>query len=621
MPSIEVRVTHPSGAPWNILDSEAISHVTISNEEDNWARMTFSMSTRYELFSDESNASNPLQVNSYIYVYRGSQYIFRGYVHEITRNDVACELTVTCISSVARINGALALLGGNNIGSIASPIKKLTSKQLYQLASTSGYSAGNEWHYYPGFVNSVNHDATYAWVSQSNSRASTITAAITTSSATITVADGSFFSAPCFVSVDDELIYCDNLSRNAAADWILSIAERGCCGTSNANHADDTAIYQRRVKPFVMDAEYGMARDPSVTIVPFASYRMVPTEGRVDFAVDPTGWTNIDLTYYMYDIDDDADGLTLANVITSVLTGSVNDEGPGLSAGGIDTTGLVTTLLATVNLPQVTYAMDFVRQLIDETWANGLTASKRIVIDYDANADDVVIKSITQGAATTKLNHATEVTHTLSLDRLYSCALVTFNNTQSTPLLSFERCWHPGIGDDPNTSPNSGTVTDNWTAIMFQDIERADAAGWQEDTGTASHNIYTDRLFDGDLYTGWGIKCGMPYYNAADNPIYAVFAWFPNATPLTITSARFVVDMRNWIINPSYSIELVGFKTYTPGTPPTLGTVVDLGLKTSLVDGTHPLEITPGSGGSGGQGMGRQEPTWTSTIRSNWVKP
>jgi hypothetical protein len=210
------------------------------------------------------------------------------------------------------------------------------------------------------------------------------------------------------------------------------------------------------------------------------------------------------------------------------------------------------------------------------------------MIFHKASNDKITFLSATQNATPDFiLGYASELLTNGTMSTLASAAVVTYRVSEPVPLLSPSRCWHPAIGEDPATAPNSGSQTANFDAIMYQDVERADAYGWQAALSTASHNIYTERLFDGDPNTGWGIRCLDTMHNLADPAIYVLFAWTPGAVAKPINYARMVFDLRNWVMT-NFTISLVGLDAYTPGSPPTLGNVIDLGMNYQIYDTVSP---------------------------------
>ena len=207
MPTVTVTITHPTGMPSVSIETLNLS---LPHEADSWARATFSLNPspeQWALLSDETNDDNPLQINAYIDITRGTQHIFRGSLQEATRQIAEPKsIAITALDKAGRTNGAMATVASELYGSIAAPVVETVALPLYQVTSTDGYLAGNEIHYYPNYGATPNqhsntHDSTKAWIARDDSRVCNLTSDCLIGATTFTVDDASQFTCPCFVSI------------------------------------------------------------------------------------------------------------------------------------------------------------------------------------------------------------------------------------------------------------------------------------------------------------------------------------------------------------------------------------------------------------------------------------
>ena len=149
-------------------------------------------------------------------------------------------------------------------------------------------------------------------------------------------------------------------------------------------------------------------------------------------------------------------------------------------------------------------------------------------------------------------------------------------------------------------------------SIYYMDTNRALADGWVRDGSTAGNNLYTDRLFDNNPNSGWGIGVNGDFRNSASEPKAIVLAaWF--AEPQTVDYISMLLDIRNFT-NGDYFVEAVLVDAYTPGDPPTLGNQIPLDghIAYRQYDGTH------NSGKPGRHWVGNLPSAPGPTREQNW---
>lgn len=596
MSSYTLTITHPSrlntdAVPVLVYRQVVASGISLPAMGDNPRTLTFDLSDHYDVFSNPADATNPLTWGSYVVLTRttsaGTQTIFEGTVATIEDSlsgGAPSSLSISCVSIEAALHHTLAD-GGNTLNyEIVAPVISLTGLVLYKLTGVAGYSSDVLYPVYPGFSTATNTPSSSSpWVARSKSRSTTIGQDMTNVATTaFKVADDRELTAPGFLQIGTELLHYSQAWKDAAGQsWVGGTIVRGVLGSTNAAHTNGDACYQRVLKPICDSAPMTLRYGGSAQIVPRDKYHPRPSEGRFDFNRDFSYYSSSsDCDISFYDIDA-AGAYTAAELITLWLEAGVAYGGPEIAAGDIDTSGLDEILLGrqvidAANGQTNTWAC--IWALIDEVWNSCVSGTARKhMFFYSALNGKWTAKTIRQGlSATATFLHATQKTSSYSMSQLYQAALVSYDVSEPVALLDSDRVYHLAIGDAASYLTAGATTASLVTDIMYMYSDRANAGGWQESAG-ASHNQSTELMLDGVPTTGWGLRFNEIFWTSGEDPTIICCLWFPNATPQSVDYVELVFDARRFI--PTYyEIDVVGLSSYVVGDPPTIGSIVPLGI-------------------------------------------
>ena len=229
--------------------------------------------------------------------------------------------------------------------------------------------------------------------------------------------------------------------------------------------------------------------------------------------------------------------ITLADILTSVLTESVDNGGPGFTAGEISVSTCIDILLTRIRLEETENCLDFIKNLLDELGLAKNEDEDIIGMYYDHANGKVVIQPIQQKATPDLYyNNMVMIDRDITLEDVYSACLIEYTSGQNVNLVSTERMWHP--------SRNNETVGDNAIVVqhtMYQDEEEPRIDGWNKDFTNGKYNLRTERLTDGMETTGWGLAFnGNPGDNAD-----CLYGWFNDALDsFLIDEVEILLDCR-----------------------------------------------------------------------------
>jgi hypothetical protein len=545
----------------------------LTRRVNTWATLTFQVSYAYTLFDDESSADNPLTVGSSVAFVRGSTTEFTGVITEIRRNEQDAQVVdVTCADPMWYANMAVASVDGVRQFGMATPSIDLTAVPMMYLTTWLGHPPEDKYPVYPAFYSGsllapATHSATSPWYGKDVCPHTTLLGNIAGASNTFTVTDIRAFQFPALIQVEDELIWCCNGYYDSDGDAQIKITTRGVLGTTAADHAASTEAYQRLLKPISDTGKVKLTDTPVATRITIGTdkYRIREDAACFAFIDDPSGYTIIAADYSVYDMDltGATAAITLATFAREIIQAAASDLGAGFSSGDVVTTGLDRIYIPRIASTNVRYCLEALNQQITECQYKYTSTARRIIHYWDAPTNKWTWKSVSQGTASALYPYAVRKTEAVSLEALYNGALVTYQCDEPFSLIAAERMEHPTVGDATvNVAPGDAT---HINAVMYQQLERQNGYGWQADTTTTSHDIYTQYLLDNDLSTGWGLRADgvMAYGNEAGTPWeYILVAYFTGAS--TLDRAWFALDARMHITG-SVIYELVGLTEFTPG--------------------------------------------------------
>lgn len=564
-----IRITHPSNGTYIEIIPADMQYSTGNGNDP--AALTLSIPSNFATLA----GSSALTEGSTVAWTRDSIVEFRGRA-KILRKDEATQaiIEVECLDKWDDVRRTAAGLSGLRRFERASKTAELTDMPLELLTAPEGLDAVNAYPMFPAFSTATDTpDSTSPWISKASARTVTLESAIPdgTDLTAFEVNDIRLLTFPCWLQIEDELLWIAFGYIDSGTHYVKP-AERGALGTTGAAHTGVTC-YQRVLKTISNEVMPRITKTGGR--IGSDEFTLRETAHRFDFHNDPTGYVSITATgYYVYDVDDASDGLTVADVASDLLQETKANLGPELAGGQIDVTGLDPMFVTRAIIDNMTNG-EAIERLLDESWSQQSGNSRAPVVYYEPNSDDVVIKSAKQqSTADYTFLDFTLKRESSDITNIHSAVIIQhWTNEPSNPL-SRDRIWHPTVGDqaDHAGSPGGGT-TALIDAIMYQDFERQLATGWQADTATSSNNIYTEKLLDYDPSTGWGIRCEGDMWSGGA-ACHLLFLWFTE--PQVIDYVEMTLDLRSFIEGTAL-IELVGIESYTPGDPPTWSGVVGLG--------------------------------------------
>lgn len=511
-----------------------------------------------------------------------SQTLFIGKISKVERWQDAGQgfVRLQCMCPKAALDTAIA---GQGSGFLISTETQTLSVSNYGLTK-DGIPASDEGmtRYYPDHDSTETPDSTSPWIAVSSSDyapqaliSGSLTAAATTIPTQSTTDQG--FPPRGILYTDtagtnQELIYYDGYAPDAANGdkYTFYNCVRGVLDTTPAARGNGYQLSGRAVKP-IKQSEEIIVEGLSGTWKPIHAglWRINPELGTVEFNGDltaaPYSYTDFRYSATHFDVDN-ASAETLEGVADDILQYATANGGMGLTK----------TTDYTVDWPRIWVLDDigntrpmYVRDVLDRLienyepyiwsgsglgyWFNPTSGKFELDTYEQAGSADVDLSSTKHKKALQKFSSTAE----------YSSVLVPYTPLiASLSLLSADRVWHPAIGDTVGGQTMTGLT------YMYSDS--AKGAGWQLDTvSTGSNNVWGSLLVDGNKDTGAGV------YWANNNPgaAYIFDLWFPDVASYEVGTIVFVADFRNFIPgNTEARIGLVGWDSYTPGTPPTRGT-------------------------------------------------
>jgi len=573
--SYTLTITSPNGAH----SVKAFpTRIVITGEMSECSIMHMLFEYGWDWYVDEDDTTNPVQTNSLVTLVRtndnGAQTVWTGYIparHLIEGGGEGEQvMDIIAYDLMAKLRKTVASIDGDPVFTKTTPAVAITENTFKQ-----GSAIGDT--LFPFYPTPSDTDP---WVASADCNQTTLYVdgaggTLAADAVTIigTTSQGGILPLG-IIRIENEWIQYDGYDYSSTSDrYRFKNCVRGALGTTAATHDEDKIIYQRvsqKIHPAhaVVVEGYNVA-DSAWELLPADYFAVQPEEGRIDFTHDvldyPTGdskYNNVRVTYAVFD-EDNAAAVNLGGVLTSVLTETRANGGPGFTDGtdlevGHDVAGentLDIIKISRVRVEAPTTTLNFIQNLIDELGLAKGTTEDAIGLWYDHPAGKMVVDTIAQ-KATASADYAYGGMilrdRDISIDDIYSGVLISYFAGQNLNLASVERCWHPQFGD---------TVGDNSKAvnfIMYQDKEGPQITGyWDNRSQTVGHNNFTDRIFDGQPDSAWGLHVGTgsPGANAD-----ILFLHFNDALDtFIIDRIKIILDIREFS-HPTdpYHFEIVG---------------------------------------------------------------
>lgn len=624
-PSSSITITAPNGIN-SVTVSPTFVELVGDMQEASAMRATFEYG--WEWYKDDTDPTNPIQLNSMVELTRGSQ-SFKWFIADkpMVQGGINGEqvFEIYCVDKIAKLKKTNASIDGDPLFTKTTPAVKITEIALKQGAAIGDIA-------FPFFPTPQDTDP---WIPKADTNATSTdvnigigTYAITgvnQGTKTFTVGDAvadEFTDGLTFTitgsdgELNDGTYTCngdatgstDIVVEEAISDGAISgqinqttiLAEtshkgftplgvlqiesewiqydgydtdplqsdkyrfkgctRGALGTTAAAHTTGNGvIYQRisqkihPIEPIFIEANKSGTWEP----VSAASYTLQAEEGRFDFTYDildfPSGssvYSALRATYAVFD-EDNASVVTLTNILEGVLQETVDNGGPGLSAGDMDVEVKITVFkqagdaeveinLTRVRIPKPTNTLDFIKGLLDEIGLNKSDDDDVIGMYYDHNNDKIIIDTIIQKATASAdkvYSNSIIIDRDLSLEQIVSGVRVVYTAGQNENLVSVERCWHPAKGEAV------GDDSENVKTVVYQDEEQPNLKGYEKSNPTLTgNNEKTDRLFDRLETTAWGLRFDTTSPGAKADCLYC---WFNNGLDtFTVDEVEVIVDAR-----------------------------------------------------------------------------
>lgn len=576
----------------------------------------------WDWYRDEDNPDNPIQLQSYIILYRDGVVVFRGYIYSrrLVQGGIGGEqiFEITCLDPIGKLKYCLAVLDGDPLFTRQSQHVDITETPLLQ-ADPIGDSL------FPFFPQPSAGDP-WLPVKYTNNTLldETIDNAVTTIVATV---ENAGMLPLGLILIDNEWIQYDGYDYTSVSlKYRFKGCVRGVLGTAPAAHIGGASIYQmisqkiHPVQPILIEGWNTKLDTPAWEPVNTNSYAVQPEEGRYDFTYDilnhPAGDTkynalratyavfdeditiigtvtsfvpsttilvdmwatfetngitagdgivldvggetatvvSVDSEFQLtttalslggtYDFDEDytitkASIITLADILTAVLTEPVINGGPGFTAGEISVDTLIDILLTRIRLEETTNCLDFIKNLLDELGLASGKGEDMILLYYDHANGKVVIAPVAQKETPDlHYNNMPLIDEDLTIEDVYSACLIEYTSGQNVNLVAPERFWHPSQNNE-DVGDNNKKVVDGRSVATgggeFGDWKAVDLTG-------INNSEFTARLTDGDQTSGFGVRFGNADPGAKADCFYA---WFNDALDLfTIDEVSVIVDAR-----------------------------------------------------------------------------
>jgi hypothetical protein len=542
------------------------SSVTVTSSIDETTRCSLEFETDYTQFSDEASPDNPVQLNAQIEITRDGDTVFNGYVFDKTlnqneRGEQTLEAAAMGIENKA--NSTLAYID-DYLFVESSPYIDITQEQILnvEIGGDAAY-----W-YWP-----VSSSAAWLPTSGSDETNNTTTDASTThgtgATQILATVDNEGMAPRGLLYIHTgtpEIVSYDGYYNTGAGNkYIFDNVVRGQLGTTAQSIPGGTKVSQ-----FVSQLHYAgtvflegyNVDDSRWEALPAGYYTIQPFEGAFTFSFDILAlededtsapkFNDLRATYRVFDELDPAT-IQLDDILTSVWTASKAVGGLGFTSPDIDLGDVRLTRI--YNKKGIT-VRDFTRKILNETSLVNDQVQDPAGYWYDYKNDVMRIKKIVQKTTPDfQFDTATDITQDISLQDVYSAALVQYRLGLDFNLLGPTRCWHPDIGD----ALGSNTVDEFW---RLEEPTQGTNLGWEHDNGGGSNNWGTYRMFDSIDTTGWGI--GTDGASGADAKV--LWAWFEGGADYLLDELNITFDF-SLRVSESFNVQVFAVTSFNTGTP------------------------------------------------------
>jgi hypothetical protein len=410
------------------------------------------------LYSDETDDSNPIQLNSTVTLTRSDgAVVFRGYVVAkpyLEEFEDGNTLTISCWGKEGVLTGTFCPYGGSFQWTRQSTPIQCAAVSFQPSAAWEGYTDTDT--LWPDPIAEP-----LQWVQDADSPVATLNAGILAGATDIilTAGTGADFAPRGWVRIDDganeEWVYYPCCWYNGA-NWQLGDTAgvgapcvRGELGTAAVGFAGGTSIWNKAAKNVAPGQV--VLRNPLGATLGSNLYRWNWALGCLILTgAAAAGVYSVD--YWVYDSDGTLGGtaITLADIVTSVLTADSDQGGAEFAAGDIAVTAPLginrVEYDPKTNSP---YAWSFIEELLD-----ALAIAEEYYLYYDHAANDVVFKALVQTLIPDiTVDWVKRIDADLSIEDVVSGVLVNYESDGDKPLLDTSRAWHPaatGAGSSPD---------------------------------------------------------------------------------------------------------------------------------------------------------------------------
>lgn len=554
--------------------------VHYSAEPNEASTISLLVESQYADFWDESDSTNPLQLNSKLQVVAGT-FSWVGYISSRSLIQDSGEQLIQII--------ARDMLGklDNTDAMLAPDVDDLTAanQQVLFARSTPGLQISNvtlsgdlddigdiEYPYFPATTST-------AWLDDGDSNSTTLGDAIDDVQTSIPGTTSNAGMLPAgLIKIGSEWIQYDGYIQDDSGVWWFHNCFRGALGTTAGGHSAEVAVVQKvsqKVHPAYPIYVEGNASGTWELIHP-QLYTVQVEEGRFDFTNDPTtfregggSYSAIRATYAVF--DENSNAITLKDVIDDLFGAPTSVGGPGFaSTEAVADSALAGIRLSRVRAPRAMSTVEAIRRILDEVGLLKGATTDALMTRYKRSSNLIRVEPVEQNATPdyTYLN-ATSIDEDIDLDDVYSAVRVTYTSGADFNLVNGGynqgRMWHPQKSD------TAGSLSATIDGTMLLD---PDDSTWAENTVMSGHQLTSTWLTDGRMSTGWGLT----FASNPGNSVNALYAWFPGSPDLyRIRKVNFVFDASHTseTTNP-VECSVYGVDAYTPGSPPTVGNEVQL---------------------------------------------
>jgi hypothetical protein len=569
------RATSPDGTLVEFVYPE--SHVG-NGENNKISYMNWIFKSDYERYVSETDPINPLVINSKVELLdEDDNTLWVGWVETktvIKSEDGELQLEVVCQDPSGKLNNTAAYYDDYTFVK-SSPALSITQEELL-LVDITGDSA-YWWYPNQGSNNWLPVDATPGGDETNNTVVEAASDIDTTLVATVDplglLPRGLLYihtATPEIVSYDG---YDDD---GSGGKFQFKNLQRAQLGTTAQNIPGGTKVSQflsmgiHPSEPIIVEA-YNI-HDSRWEALSTDYYVLQPNECAVTFSFDildlddeKNGYANkYNALRISCAVFDELNALTvdLQTVLEAILAADATLGGPGAFAVNVNVGDIRLTRVA---IKEPLSTLDAINKLLNDTMLLTGKLTDPVGFWYDHINQEYNIQLFTQKLTPDIIYEDYEhVEEDISVEDVYSAAVINYNLGLDYNLISPTRTWHPAVGD----SLGSGTVSHIW----LMDYDKADGGGWKKDNTVSVHEHGTYRIIDGISNTGWAISSiGDPGDNCQ-----VLWCWFTDAVDtIMLDNLEITYDFRNKVYE-SFDVNIYGITSFNTSNPPASTGLVDL---------------------------------------------